>query len=59
MYPKLDLQASYSHFQVTSIELRHFRVTCGHVRSCDIISCHVTATSCELQSGRSSNVPKT
>jgi len=26
-----------------------FRVTFGHVRSRDVISCHVTVTSCELQ----------
>jgi len=34
----------------------------GHFRSCevcDVISCHVTVTSRELQSCRSSNVPKT
>jgi len=31
----------------------------GNVRSRDVISCHVTATSCELQPCRSSNVPKT
>jgi len=37
----------------------HFRVTLGHVRSCDVISCHVTATSCELQPCRSSNLHRT
>jgi len=37
----------------------HFRVTSSHVRSCDVISCHVTATSCKLQHSRSSNVHKT
>jgi len=35
------------------------RVTFGHARSRDIISCHVTATSGELQPFRSSYVPKT
>jgi len=37
----------------------HFRVTSNHVRSRDVISCHVTATSCLLQPCKSSNVPKT
>jgi len=41
------------------VKWHHFRVTSGHVRSCDIISCHVTATSCELQPCKSSNVRKT
>ena len=59
MYTKLDLQASYSHLQVTSVKLRHFQVTSTHVRSWDVISCDVTATSCEIQPCRSSNVPKT
>jgi len=31
------------------VQLRHFRVTSGHLWSCDVISCHVTAYSCELQ----------
>jgi len=35
-----------------------FRVTSGHVMPRHVISCHVTATSCELQPCRSSNVPK-
>jgi len=33
----------------------NFWVTSSHMRSRDIISCHVTATSCELQPWRSSN----
>jgi len=37
----------------------YFRLICDHVRSRDVISCHVTATSCELQPCRSSNVYKT
>ena len=59
MYPKLDLYAFHIHFQVTSGILGHFRVTSGHFRSRDVISCHVTATSCELQPCRSLNIPKT
>jgi len=31
------------------VKWRHFRVTPGHLRSRDIIFCHVTASSCELQ----------
>jgi len=34
----------YSHFQVTSGQF----VTAGHLTSRDIISCHVTASCCEL-----------
>jgi len=40
------------------VKWRHFRVTFGNMRSRDVISCHVTATSCELQPCKSSNVPK-
>jgi len=49
----------YSHFQVTS---RQMMSPLGHFRwreARDVISCHVNATSCELQPCRSSNVPKT
>ena len=59
MNPKLHLEAFYSHFKVTSGQMTSLPVTSGHFRSRDIISCHVTATSCELQPCRSSNVPKT
>jgi len=41
--------ALYRHFQVTSGKWRHLRVTSGYLKSRDIISCHVTASSCELQ----------
>jgi len=41
------------------VKWRPIWVTSGHARSRDVISCHVTATSCELQPCRSSNVPKT
>jgi len=37
------------------VKWRHFPVTSNHLRSCDVISCHVTASSCELQIGRKSN----
>jgi len=40
-------------------DFRSNYVTSGHVRSCDVISCHVTAISCELQPCRCSNIPKT
>jgi len=35
---------------------RHFRVTCSHMSSRDVISCHVTASSCKLQPRRKWNV---
>jgi len=41
------------------VKWRHPLVTSGHVGSRVVISCHVTATTRELQSLRSSNVPKT
>jgi len=41
------------------IKSSHFRVTSSHMTLCNIISCHVTATSCKLQSWRSWNTPKT
>ena len=56
MYTKLELQAFYSHFQVTPGLKTSLP---GHFRLCDVISCHVIATSYELQPNRSSNVPKT
>jgi len=40
---------------VTPIKWRHFRVTSGHLRSRDVISCNVTTSSCELQPCRKSN----
>jgi len=57
----------YSHFLVTStatswwllVKWRLVRVISGHVRSRDVIFRNMTATSCELQPCRSSNVPKT
>jgi len=38
------------------VKWRHFRVTSGHLRSRDVISCHVIASSCELQPCRKWNV---
>jgi len=55
-YPKLDIYAFYSHFQVTSGQMKSLL---DHFRSRDVISCHVSATSCELQPCASSNVLKT
>jgi len=58
-YSKLDWQAFYSHFQVTSGQMTSLL---GYLRSRDVrdvISCQVTASSCELQPCMSSNVPKT
>jgi len=40
------------------VKWRHFRVTFARARSRDIISCHVTATTCKLQPCKSTNVPK-
>ena len=54
--PKLDLEAFYSHFQVTPGQVTSLP---GKFRLHDIISFHVAATSFELQPCRSSNVPKT
>ena len=46
MHPKSEFSASYSHFWVTSGEITSLP---GNFRSCDIISGHVTTTSCMLQ----------
>ena len=54
--PKTWLIANYSRFQVTSGEMKSLP---DHFRSSHVISCHVTATSCELQPCRCSNVPNT
>jgi len=55
-YPKREFSAFYSHFLVTSGEMMSLQ---GHFRSCDLISGDVTASTCELQLCRISNVPKT
>jgi len=41
------------------VKWRYFRVTSGHLRWRDIISCHVTASCCELQPWRKLNVQYT
>jgi len=58
-YPKVDLQAFYATSRWLPLKWRHVQVTSGHMKSCDVISSHVTATSCELQPCRSTNVLKT
>jgi len=55
-YSIREFSAFYSHFQVTSGQMTSFRVTIGHLRSRDVIRCHVTASSCELQPCRKLNV---
>jgi len=47
MYSISQFSALYSHFQVTSGQMTHFRVTCNYLRSRDVNSCHVTAFSFE------------
>jgi len=58
-YPKLDLCAFTATSKWLPVKWRHFRITGCHVRSRDILSCHVTATSCELQPCKGSKVHKT
>jgi len=48
--------AFYNHFLVTLGQMTSFP---GHLRSCDVIFCHVTASSCELQPCRKWNVHHT
>ena len=55
MYPKPVFSAFNSHFQVTSSQMTSLP---GHLRSCEVISCHVNPSSCELQPCFCSNVPK-
>jgi len=59
MYSIREVLAFYSHFLVTSVKLRHFRVTSSHLSSRHVVSCHVTASSCELQPCRKWNVQYT
>jgi len=58
-YPNLPYWPSTATSTWLPIKWRHFRVTSSHAGSREVISCHVTATSCELQAYKSSNVPKT
>jgi len=53
--PKCELSASYSHFRVTFAQMTSLP---GQFRSRDIILCHLTAMSCELQPCRSINAAK-
>ena len=50
---KCSVYASFRPSTATSrwllVKWRHFRVTSGHLRSRDVISCHETAQYCELQ----------
>jgi len=57
-YPKRHTPSTATS-RLLPIKWRHFRVNSGHVRSRDVISCHVTNASCELQPCKCSNVPKT
>jgi len=41
------------------VKWRHFRNTSGHLRSRDVISCHVSASSCKLQPCRKWNLQYT
>jgi len=54
--PKTRLSGLLQSLQVTSNQM----TSCGSlpVTWCHVISCHVTATSCEWQPCRSSNIPK-
>jgi len=54
-----QFSAFYSHFQVTSGEITSLPVTSGHLRSRDVNSCHVTASSCGLRLCRKSNAQYT
>jgi len=56
MYSIRKFLGFYSHFLVTSVKWRHFRVTYDHLKTHDVISCHVTASSIELQPCRKRNV---
>jgi len=47
-HPKREFSAFYSHFQVTFGQMTSLPVTSGHVRSRDVICCHLNATSCKL-----------
>jgi len=59
MHSIREFWAFYSHFQVTSCQMSSLPVTSGHLSSRDVISCHVTASSCEIQPCRKSNAQYT
>jgi len=54
-----SLQPSTATYRWLPVKWHHFRVTSGHIRSRDIISCHVTPSNCELQPFRKLNVQYT
>jgi len=60
---KRTVYASFRPSTATSrllpVKWRHFRVTFGHLRSRDLIPCHVTPCYCELQRCRKWNVQST
>jgi len=60
---KCTVYASFRPSTATSwwlpVKWRPLRVTSGHLRSRDVIYCHVTASSCELQPCRKWNVQYT
>jgi len=47
--PKMPVLPSTATSTCLPIKWRHFQVTSGHPRSRNVVSCHVTASSCELQ----------
>ena len=57
-YPKHDRPSTVTS-RWLPVKWRHFRVTSGYMKSRNVISCHVTATSYELQPHRSRIVSKT
>jgi len=60
---KCTVYASFQSSIATSrwlpVKWQHSRVTSGHLRSRDVIYCHVTASSCELRPCRKWNVQYT
>jgi len=50
-----QFSAFYSHFQMTCGQLTSLPVTSCHLRSRDVIFCHLTASSCKQQPCRKSN----
>jgi len=59
MYGIGDFWPSTATSRWLPLKWRHFRVPSGHLRWRDVISCHVTACSCELQPCRKWNVQYT
>ena len=55
-YPKPD-RPSTATSRWLPVKWRHFRVTSNHVRSHDVIPCHMTAIFCELQPVGSQTYP--